>query len=315
MGCFVANLQNGRDVIIFNLRYRPYEYMKLSTHDILKMAKDPNNDVFEIMDLKRNPIIVPAKFGFEVNANAGLSKETLDQHANIVKEFCQYIDPNAKFKTLREKLIEDFATTQKGFFELRRQEDIIDLDRPISPIEKLGDRPEKGVSKPKYIQSNTSDLQNAEVSELLKKYINAIENTHEDIQLASDAYTELMKHRNALDKAIITINNIHYDICPDDLTETDHAHITQMRKYISHYQYVDAVKEVKNIEEDKSQFDYFIGRSTKKRKLLKEIKQWLEDNKHLGTMDDDMREFAVPHRRFNIAHKNRKNREHALKIA
>ncbi|MAS86497.1 MAG: hypothetical protein CMH30_00760 [Micavibrio sp.] len=300
MGCLVATMKDDQYAVVFNLKYDPYKYMSLPAEKILAMADDRKDDVFEIIDMKKNPIVMPAKFGFVVNANAGLSRETLDYRAGIVKQYRNFIDPDDNWKTLSNKISETNEGNKDQFFRSLEQPEFPILDKPLWPIKKKGPRAEQGIAKLGQIRAGNTNTGYKRITKLLSQYVSAI--TDDNKKEASTLYKEIMKYRPLLETAAITINNVHYDICKKDLTTDDQNEILQMRRYISFYQYHQAMREIDAIESEPERYAHFIGRSTKKKALFNEIKRWMKSNKHLGEIDDNMRNVAHPQRKYNPVH-------------
>ncbi len=301
MGCIVGTLESERYAVIFNLKHDPHKFLHLPAKDIVAMLKDRDNDVFEILDLRKNPIVMPARYGLRVNANGHISKETLDLRASHVKKHRSYVDPNDNWHNIAQKLQNAWATHRDKIFAARLNDPVHekdrypDLDQNMDIFGGAIPTPEQGAFALIRMRAQAGFnpvYQN--IHKMVRLYLKSLQD--EDYNSASANYHNLMHHKDRLENIALTLNNIHYDINPQDLSDHDRQDIEAMRGAIAFRHYHRALKEAEEIQSNPALYDRFIGKDKKKKALFKTIKNWLGEHEHLGTLDHNAKRFTRPWR-------------------
>lgn len=299
MGCSVGTLDDDRYVIVFNLKYDPNDYINKPTEEIVRLMKDKDSDVFEVLDLRKQPIIVPAKFGFKVRANGALPKETLDQRAGAIKRHINHVSPKAGWRTISQKIDEAWTLEREALFSSRLIPPYPDVFKRAGKLSKKAPMPETGIQQLLKIKAKIGfNPIYKKVYADVRDYLAVIRDGRKTA--ATKAYRSLKKHRQHLGNAMDTINNIHYDIEPKDLTIDDRRRVEDMRNYTAHILYGRALDGVNKIKRNTERTKKFIGRSTKKRALFKKIQYWLSEREHLKRLDDRTKGFVHPQREYTL---------------
>lgn len=101
------NATSGRALIVYNLDHDPDKYLDLPEKDLLAMAKDPKNDVFDVIYLDKHPIIAPMDFAFAQGAQKQkikFAKETYTARARMItRNLTRSIEQNAVARNKRTK--------------------------------------------------------------------------------------------------------------------------------------------------------------------------------------------------------------------
>lgn len=295
MGCFVGTLDNENYIVVFNLKYNPNDYLYKSPDELLAMIKDPENDVFEIFDTRRHPIIMPAKMGMKVRANGSTPKETLDMRAGIVKRHLNFVDPSANWQTIAQKIDECWSNNRSDIFKQRLLPTYPDLEKEMGYDDAQATIPEDGAFELRKTRARLGfNPVYRRMHSHVREYLDAVRD--EDYDSASAVYKELTRHRGSMGTILEALNNTHFDICPEDLSDEDHANIVAMREMMARNNYRIALGEVDDLESDPEQFERFIGDDKDKQKLFEQIKSWMEEHHELATMNDRVRDYIRPWR-------------------
>lgn len=107
---------SGRALIVFNLDHDPDKHLDADEDTLLEMAKNPYNDVFDVIYLDRHPILAPMDYAFASQADKSkikFSKETyLARAGAISRNLTRSIEQNAvaENKTSKQAKIVPFET-------------------------------------------------------------------------------------------------------------------------------------------------------------------------------------------------------------
>lgn len=295
MGCFVGTLENENYIVVFNLKYNPNDYLYKSPEELLSLIKDADNDVFEIFDTRRHPIIMPAKMGMRVKANGSTPKETLDMRAGIVKRHLNFVDPSSGWQTIAQKIDDCWSGNRSEIFKERLLPAYPDLEKEMGFGDAQATIPEDGAFELRKTRARLGfNPIYRRMHQHIREYLDAVR--QEDYESASQVYKELQRHRGSLGTILEALNNTHYDINPQDLTPDDRQNVTAMRAMMARSNYRVAMSDIENIENDPEQFERFIGDDKEKQKLFADIKAWMHEHADLAHMNDQVRDYIRPWR-------------------
>jgi mRNA degradation ribonuclease J1/J2/DNA polymerase III epsilon subunit-like protein len=290
MGCLLGTMDTDRYAVIFNLKYDPNDYMHLSPDKLTDIIIDRDSDVIELIDLRNNPIIVPARYGLQVKANGPVPKEVLDRRAAIIKKNISYNDPRRNWLNITQKI--------ESLWEQRRHDVQIALltkyGDPLEPLNRFltnGPTPDKSAGSLLKRPDNVFDQA---IRKSIKLYVDALQS--EKYADASLHYKEIISFGNRLGEARDTIINVHYDICKEDLSAADRARVESMRTYMLFLRYQSLKKEVHELETNTALWARFVGQSPEKIEIFKKTKQWLQDHRHLESLPASAQNLIHPWR-------------------
>lgn len=308
MGSIITTLDNERYAVVFNLKYDPNDYLHLHVQDIHAMLKNWDNDVFEIFDMRRQPIIMPAIFGLKVKANGFISKETLDRRAGIIKRHINHVDPHQNWKTLAQKINALWSDDKEKLYSRIQKEhdhDAPQLDQPATRILRQAPIPEDGVRILRQMQAQIGtnqiykhihrDLR--EYRKLLKTV--SAQSPRTDHEL-SHAYQLLINRcvrlKKGAEHVIDAINNVHFDIQPQDLSPAHQKRIQAMRALMGFIHFNSLKKDLSSLLEDDKALQKYVGKSRDKKKLLKDIQRWMLEHEDMDILSDDAKALLHPWR-------------------
>lgn len=295
MGCFIGTLDSERYVVVFNLKYDPEDYLHLPTDKIMKMLKDRKCDVFEIMDLKEQPIVVPAKYGLKVKASGDVPKETLDRRAAVVKRHINYVDGNSNWQNLAQKMDEAWQGNRDKIFRNRFEQEKPDLHAGLGRIENKVDKADDGILQLLITKAKLGfNPLYQKMHQAIREYLDVART--KDHKAISGHYHDVMRHRSTLGSAADVVNNVHYDIRKSDLTRADKERVEFMRRYQAFLHYHDGMQQIKQIEEDPAAYLHYIGDDVEKKKLFEEIKKWYAKHDHLSRLSENELDQVHPWR-------------------
>ena len=299
MGCLVGTMDSERYAVVFNLKYNPNDYMHLSSDEMIKLISNPESDVFEVLDLRQQPIVVPAKFGLRVAANGNIPKETLDRRAGLVRQNLNYVDPGSNWQTIAQKIDQAWQDGRNEIYRKRIIHDYPELDTAVMPNSIAAPTPEDGGVELQRMRAKSGfNPIYQHIHKQVRQYLVAIRS--ENTESASEIYHRLMSHRKYLGAVIFALNNVHFDIVPEDLEENDYRDVQSMRSVILRQNYRSMIEDIENIESNPKEYERYVGSSRKKQALFKKIKAYALKHAALDIFDDDAREFMRPWRSFTV---------------
>jgi mRNA degradation ribonuclease J1/J2 len=294
MGCFVGTVNSERYAIIFNLKYDPNQYLHLKTSEIYDLIKDHNNDIFEIIDLRGQPIILPSEFGFSVGAEGDVPREILDMRAGIVKRHINYIDPAQNWQNLAQKIDELWNVKGDEIFRSRIVKDYPNLETPLHSLGGQVAHIESAAFEMLKMKAKSGfNPVYQEIIKRIKLYVSAIQSDEEDT--VSESYEHLMSLRKEMGNISDLINFTHYDIAPQDMSDIDCARVRSLRHYIGVQLYNRAKSELATLEKG-TEYDSFIGDNPDKKVLFEEIKLWVNSLNNYSTLNNETQNFVRPWR-------------------
>ncbi len=319
MGAFVGTMDFERYAVVFNLKYDPNDYMHLPAAKISEMLADYDNDVFEVLDLRQNPVVVPARYGLRVRANGSVPKETLDRRAGVIKRHLNYLDPQNEWKTIAQKISEAWSNDRdmqifkgrvsknqsdndepKYYSDYRRAEDYPDLESQLDSGGGRAARPEHGAQNLLRMRAKVGmNTAYGHVCKVIRGYLESIR--ADDAQSAAKFYDDLVSERNVLEDTMDTINQVQYEFDSDLLCDHDFERVEAMRAFIAYQHYHEAAREIENLASNPEVFEHYIGDDRKKQKLFKDIKAWVVEHESTAILSEKTKLFMNPIRKYSRA--------------
>ena len=74
----------GNKAFMFNLAYNPKDLDQMTSYQVMKLLSDPKQDVLTVFALNKQPIILPAQYGFEINAHKDMNLRVMEQRQQDV---------------------------------------------------------------------------------------------------------------------------------------------------------------------------------------------------------------------------------------
>lgn len=293
MGSLIGTLESERYAVVFNLQYDPNKYLHLSEKDIAALLSDYNCDVFELIDLRQQPIVVPARFGLRVKANGNTPKETIDQRAGTIKRHLDYVDPENNWQTLAQKISNVWSENRKEIFGKRISKDYPILEDSPSRVLKDVASPDKAAIELLKMNAQIGfNIVYQDIHKHIRQYLKHIQGGA--YEAASHNYHILMRKRSNLGSAVDAINDVHYDIRPQDLNKEDRQRINAMRDIMAFKHYRNLEQQAKDIGSNPALYAKFIGNDTAKKTVFENTQKWLSENKHLGVLSQEAKSLLHP---------------------
>lgn len=319
MGAFIGTMDSERYAVVFNLKYDPNDYLHLPATKIAEMLADYDNDVFEVMDLRQNPIMVPARYGLRVKANGSVPKETLDRRAGVIKRNLNYVDPQNEWKTIAQKISEAWKNDRdmriligritqnqkdgdepKYYNDYRRPEQYPDLERQLDSGGGRAARPEHGAQNLLRMRAKVGmNSAYRHVCKVVREYVEAVR--VDDKATANQFYDQLLTDRDVLEDTMDTINQIQYEVDQDHMYEADIERTEAMRDYLAYQHYLEAAKEIEDLQSNPALYAHYVGDDPKKKKLFKAIKNWVAENSDAAVLSGKTKLFMNPIRKYSRA--------------
>jgi len=307
MGCLVTTMDAGKFVVVFNLKYDPADYLYRSAEEINAMMKDPDNDVFEVINMRQQPIIMPQTMGMRAHAAGNLPKETLDRRAGAISRHINFANPKENWQTLPQIINEHWEDIRANAMLriAKERDDGIDLFTPPPSDLRHAPSPDNGVSQ--LLKTNAAKTFNVtykEMHKLLREYLGALRNhAHKE---SRQLYNELLdRYRKPLGDAVDTINYVHYKFRPQDLKQKDRQRTESMISCMITAHYRELKKEIDMLLDDDELFAKYVGDDPQKRENFSKWYKWAADNAHLATLSDGAKRLLHPHSDDSRAYKDR----------
>ncbi|MCB1681098.1 MAG: hypothetical protein H6858_05900 [Rhodospirillales bacterium] len=297
MGCYIGSLDSDRYAVIFNLKYDPNEYIHLPVPEIVEMLADRENDVFEILDLRQQPIVMPARYGLRVKACGNLPKETLDRRASLIKRHMNYVDPGSNWMTISRKIDEAWKGNRDKIFHGRVARNYPDLEVALDKGGGKAAIPEDGAINLLRIRAQLGfNPVYQHIMKHIRQYLDAIREGK--IDDAGGHYLELIKYRKDLQETVDTLNNVHYEIRPEDLTDDDRRRVESMRSFMAFANFHTAEDEIEDLLVNENFRNEYIGDDPKKQALFRQIAKWVKGKAGMGVLDSESKLLLHPWRKL-----------------
>lgn len=294
MGSILGTMGSERYAVVFNLKYDPDDYLNLPTNKLIDLMKDPQSDVLEILDLRRQPIVLPARYGLRVNANANLPKETLDLRASSIRKHRNFVDPHHQWQSISQKISQAWQEQRDDLFKTRIIQDYPDTEKALRLNLKDMPQPEHGAIDLLKIRAKSGFnpvYQN--IMKHVQLYLGAIRD--DDRTTANQCYEEIMKQREHLSRAKDLINSVQFDLDRSLLLNEDANRIEAMRTCLHFLNHTQNMVELEDLK-DPETYAQYIGEDTGKQKLLKTIENWVQDHEGSEVLDENAKRLIHPQR-------------------
>ncbi len=269
MGCLIGTTDSERYAIVFNLKYDPNDYLYLPVKDIIALLQDKDSDVLEVLDLRKQPIVVPARYGLRANANGNIPKETLDLRACTVQRHLNFVDPKDNWQSISQKLDAAWTQGKDAIFKNRVVAAYPDLERQMEKYGEASPTPESGAVELLRMRAKSGfNPVYRDVSAQLRSYRKAL--ATENYDEARGIYRDLMKAPQRLGRVVNTLNNIHYDLFPEDMCNNDKESVMAMRAKQAFINFHEAQRDLELLD-DVDTFTKFVGEDKGKAALLERI--------------------------------------------
>lgn len=319
MGCFVGTMDTERYAVVFNLKYDPDDYLHLPAHKIADMLADYDNDVFEVLDLRQNPVVVPARYGLRVNANGNTPKETLDRRAGTIKTHLNYVDPQAEWRTIAQKINEAWKQDRESkiytgrILRNEKSEDDLgfladfiapekypDLEKPLDRSGGRAMRPEHGAQNLLRMRAKVGiNTAYRAVCAQVRDYLESIR--AQDIDSINAIYGDLVNERDVLETTMDTINFLQYDIDANVMLAADRQRVEDMRHFMAYQHYNQADRELAAVESDAALYERYVGDNAAKISLFKDIQKWVSAFEDAAYLPETTKLFMNPQRKYSRA--------------
>lgn len=302
LGCAVGTMDCSRYVVVFNLNYDPNDYMHLPASQISRMLSDYDCDVFEVLDLRKQPVVMPARMGFRAKANGSTPKETFDRRAGVIKRHLNYTDPDSDWKTIAQKIEDAWEKNQRKIYGRINRSYTDDTNaHDIDYVSPLSRSPgselslHEGVSVLRRMRAKIAFNQTyKKIHQHLREYLKLIR--EDNIEEASAQYKTLIgRYRHVLGPAADTINYVHSKLKPEDLSAADSHRTKAIISAMKTVHYRRFVSELHELENNPDVWDKYIGDDKAKKILYQKLCKWRDKHKHYAHLSNESKHLLHPH--------------------
>lgn len=299
LGSYVGTVGSGRYAIVMNMTRPGRGIMNSSAKELIEKIKDPNDDSLELLDLRANPMILPARFFYARNSVQKFPRETIDRRAHDLKEHLNYASPDSNWKNIAEKIESLWNENQHVIMAGLKQAEEPDIRNPASGIikKKLKTWSRLSFSNIFSQAHSTSNPVSQKVLRKMRDYrlsaINYLEGNGGDI---TEAYRRVLSCPGLSEEQALLINNIHYDIKPSDLPKDAEKKVKEARAFYAAQAAHRARESLTDIESDEDKQERFGLKDGSKHALFQKIKEYVAKKTALHPFDEDARSFLHPWR-------------------
>jgi mRNA degradation ribonuclease J1/J2 len=303
MGCFVGTIDGGSKAVIANLSQNPQDVLSLSPAEIANRLADRYDDSLEVIDLRQNPMVFPAKYFYEKNTSKKFPREMFDRRARIVKEYLNFREADLGMTNIHERLSKAWDDKKK---EILFKYAIVDKREPNLNATSM----QIYRDAENYKQSMRNDKPHGSKKSFnppAQNTIKAIKSYRQALvtYLASDTSSKRqIAALNKLYKAVVDDNkptegqkflvaNLHYDIAPHIIEPELRQSVESQRAFHAKHSLDRAVHVMNKLETDQNHYDKIIGRSLKKRKIFQLLKSLIVDLKKVKPYDANAAKSAI----------------------
>lgn len=303
IGSFLGTTSGGRYAVVMNLAYPPKDILLKSDDEIAAILRDSNDERLELIDLRGQPIVLPAKHFFATPQGKKMPRETIDRRANYIAHSLNYVEPASGWRNLAERLDEIWNSQSAGIIASR----LFDPERPELDhgleFRSLPDgrRPQEDIIANLKLRAHaTFDPINQQALRDLKNYRRAVVDylrleSLDERAVMKPALLELYKTVAAKYKDNLLLHNVHYDIAPEDMAEKDRKLVERYRAWHGHQMATRAEESLDYIHESPALHDKYT--SGKKMKLLmKDVRTYVSDQRAAFPISEDARLHIHPWR-------------------
>lgn len=303
MGAYVGTLDGGSKVVVANLGYNPQDILSLPAEEIAKRLADRNEDALEIIDLKQNPMVFPGRYFYEQNTSQKFPREMFDRRTRMVGEYLNYRDVDLGMTNIHERLAEAWAKKRSAImstFEIKesRQPDLNNKatkllrDAQNYGVSMRADSGRMGAKKSFNPPAQETSSAIRHYRELLVDYLTS--QTETSLKQLNDCYKKLAASRLS-EGQMFLVSNLQYDVDKAAMPTSQQMSIEGYRAFHMMETTNRAIASLNKLETDGHHREKMVGRSLKKRKIYRKIKERIEALKQSIPYDKQaMRRFVTP---------------------
>ncbi len=305
IGSWVGTL-SGRYSVILNLTKDISEILSLDEEAIHKRILDRNDDFFELIDLKSNPIILPAAHFYEQNSVQKYPKEMIDRRARTLKEHLNYMSPKNEWTNLSERLSTVWERDAQSVLS-KFSESEPDLTKPVTVALEQGRAFVSQAVSSNLVMAATSIFNpiKQKVGKALKVFRQAAVEYYED-DTAKPKADSLESVKEALNTAItkkgmsegqcFLMTSIARDIAPEILEQEHTQRIEEYEAFHGLVTLERAQEALRKLHNDPQRMAYYVGENKSKKKLLLEIEKYIGEKQRHYQPSESVRNFLHPWR-------------------
>lgn len=300
LGSLIGTVGGGRYAVVINMTKSTKTILGLSEKEIIGKIRDPQDDSLELIDLKANPMIMPARLFYQKNPVQKFPKETIDRKACELRDHLNYVSPDSGWKSIAEKIDILWRDHQADMLAPFRDMEGPSMHTPVSEILR-----QKNRTWSKLAFSSLSTQAHATFNPVLQKTfkqiksyrqsaVEFIESGHGDV---SGAYKRVMSSPGLPEEQALLVSNIHYDLKPDDLSPQALEKVREVRAFYAAQSAIRAQAALESLEDDEEKRGLMIGSSEEKSTLFEKIKIYVLDRSSRHIFNNDSRAFVHPWRK------------------
>jgi hypothetical protein len=300
LGSLLGTVGGGRYAVVVNMTQSVKDIIEMSPQRLLQKIKDKTQDHIEIIDLRNSPMVMPASFFYSKTKSGKFPKETIDHKAQLLRDHLNYTSPDTNWKNISERLSELWHNDASAFVSAMNDSDEPALKYPASDILKMKEKTLNQYASQAYgdtARSNFNPIKkkiHAKIKSYRKASVSYLENG-DDAGIA-DIYQSILSSPRLPFEFKILVNNIHFDLRPQDMSEKDRQEIVEMRSFYGAQTTIRAIRSLESDEESRGRILRMIENDPDKQNLLEDIQKYIDDRKNKYGFNEDAKSFVHPWR-------------------
>ncbi|NCO04289.1 MAG: hypothetical protein GW903_08875 [Alphaproteobacteria bacterium] len=311
IGSWVGTL-SGRYAVVLNLTKDISEVLSLDEEAIHKRLLDRNDDSFELIDLKSNPIILPAGHFYKQNSAQKYPKEMIDRRARTLKEHLNYMSPKNEWTNLSERLNAVWEVNSQSILG-KFSDNEPDLTKPITVRLEQGKAFVSQAVSSNLVMAATSIFNpiKQKIGRALKMFRQiAVEYYEGDNPLSKTdrleslqlALNSALTKKGLSDGQRFLITAIAHDIDPEIVNQEDTRSLGEYEAFHALVTLGRAQEALRQLYKDPERMAYYVGENKEKKKLLAEIEGYVEQKSKDFHPSEAVRDFLHPWRKSSPNH-------------
>ena len=303
IGSWVGTL-GGRYAVVVNLTKDISEVLSMDEGSIHKRLLDPNDDSFELIDLKSNPIVMPPSHFYERHAPQKYPKEMIDRKARSIKEHLNYMNPKDGWTNIAERLENVWGRDSRSIESLFSPKEP-DLLKPVSTHFVLKKKSLQSAVSHNLMMAATSVFNPVKqaIGRNLKdfrqqatEYFQSLDPRRSQIYIDQEklSFDAVVDSRGVSEQQKFLASNIAYDISPGLLDSAQQSEILAYRDFHGLATLQRAQDSLAKLKSDPERILHYVGEDKKKQKLLKKIERYVEDKSKEFKPNDRVRGHLYP---------------------
>ena len=311
MGSLVTTLGRGRYAVVMNLAKNPQDILSLNEEEILARMKprrqpdgrfSPPDDSLELIDLRANPMILPAKFFYMAHTPQRYPREMFDRRAHILQEHLNHASPEDGWLDLSGRLQKAWEN-DSGTFVAATRCPIEEPNLHSAATQSYG-QTDRFASRAVY--ADMANRSQAHFNPVARDIFQNIKDYREACiialetkikarkQVASRLYRDLIADRDLGGSQRFLLNNIQYDVDPKAMAKEDRLQIEGYRAYHAAQTSRRAKEAMQEFDKDENLQTIMVGRSRNKGKLVNVIRTYVHKRAQDHPHTPASRSFAHP---------------------